>query len=157
MSDKDISPTYHLSAIQTKELLAIGSRPPETAETSLYDVGDCDRLEMLLTDMCSGTGQSGAALLEAVCSSDTDVNVLVTVKNLAKGLAAEAKDMPQKAAANLLYHLSVASAVGYHEQNISSMGLVERLPLYRELVSELSDEVLVAVFEKAISSASAGT
>ena len=156
MSDKDSSIIGHFSAIQTKELLAIGSRPADTAETSLYEVGDCERLEMLLTEMCTGTGQSGAALLEAVCSPDTDTNVLVTAKNLAKSLAADAKDVPQKAAATLLYHLSVASALGYHGQRISSMGVAERLPFYRELVSELSDEALVAVFEKAISSVSLG-
>jgi hypothetical protein len=155
MSDKD-TPLGRFSAIQTRELLTIGSSPAETAETSLYEVGDCERLEMLLTDMCSGTGQSGATLLEAVCSPDTEVNVLVAVKDIAKRFAADAQDMPQKAAATLLYHLSVASALGYHGQTISSMGVAERLPLYRELVSELSEEALVVVFEKAISSVAPG-
>jgi hypothetical protein len=78
------------------------------------------------------------------------VEVLVAIKSIAKRLAVAAEAHPQNAAATLLYHLSVASALGYHARNISSKDPAERLPLYKELAAELSDEELAAIFEKAI-------
>jgi len=150
MSDKEMPTPSHLSALRTKELLAIGSRSAEATPNWLLEVGDYQLLEMLLTDMCSGTTQSGAALLDAVCSKDTPLDVLVHVKDLAKGLAKAAQDPRQEAAGMLLYHLSVASALGSHEQNISSMDAAARLPLYREFVAEICDDEISAVFERAL-------
>jgi hypothetical protein len=116
----------------------------------LLEVGDRDLLEILLTDMCSGTSQSGSALLDAVCSPDTPLEALVQVKDLAKGLTKAAQDPRQEAAGMLLYHLSVASALGFHDQNISSMEASARLPIYREFVAEICDYQLSAVFERAL-------
>jgi len=46
----------------------------------------------------------------------------------------------------------VASALAHHARNISSRDPAERLPLYKDLAAELSDDQLAAVFEKAIAS-----
>jgi hypothetical protein len=80
------------------------------------------------------------------------VEVLVDIKSIAKRLAVAAEAPAQNAAATLLYHLSVASALAHHAQNISSRDPAERLPLYKDLAAELSDDQLAAIFEKAIAS-----
>ena len=109
-------------------------------------------MEYLLTEMCAGTEQSGGALLQAVCSPDTPVEVLVEIKSVAKRLAVAAEAPAQNAAATLLYHLSVASALGRHGQNISSKDPAERLAFYKDLAAELSDDRLATIFEKAVAS-----
>jgi len=73
--------------------------------------------------MCTGTEQSGGALLRAVCSPDTPMEARVAIKSVAKRLASAAAAPAQNAAATLLYHLSVASALGRHGQNIPSKDL----------------------------------
>ena len=152
MSDTEISMLDHCTDRQLKELLALASTNVRATRNWLLEIGDSERLEHLLTEMCTGTEQSGGALLEAVCSPDTTVEVLIAIKRIAKRLAVAAEAHPQSAAATLLYHLSVASALGYHKCNISSKDPAERLPLYKELAAELSDEELAAIFEKAIDS-----
>lgn len=152
MPDIDISMLEHCTGRQLKELLALASTGAKATGDSLLEVGDSDRLEALLTEMCAGTGQSGRALVEAVCSADTPLDALVAIKRTAKRLAVAAEGAAQKAAATLLYHLSVASALGNHGRNISSKDPAERLPLYKDLASEVYDDELVAVFKKAIAS-----
>jgi len=152
MSDTEISVLDHCTGRQLKELLALASTNARVTPNWLLEVGDAEQLQYLLTEMCSGTEHSGGALLEAVCSPDTTVEVLVAIKRIAKRLAVGAVAHPQNAAATLLYHLSVASALGYHKRNISSKDPAERLPLYKELAAELSDEDLTDIFEKAIAS-----
>jgi len=137
-------------AHQLRELLALGANLPETATEWFVDVGDWERLEALLTEMCIGGEQSGNALLETVVSSDATLEMLIAVKEVAKRLATKAKGKPERAAATLLYHLSVASALGQHGRTISSRDPAEHLPLYAELAEELSDEQLAAVFKRAI-------
>jgi hypothetical protein len=150
MPDTVSSLVDRCTARQLKELLAFAASPAETAPEWLAEIGDRQRLESLLTEMCSGTDHSGIALLEAVCSPNTPVDVLVAVKDVAKRLAAAAQSKPQGAAATLLYHLSVASAFGHHGQNISAKNFVDRLALYEELATELSDEELASVFDQAV-------
>ena len=87
---------------------------------------------------------------QAVCSPDTPVEALVAIKSVAKRLAVAAEAPTQDAAATLLYHLSVASAPGHHSQDISSKSLSERLPLYKDLAADLSDDQLAAIFEKGV-------
>jgi hypothetical protein len=150
MPDTKNSLIDNFNARQLSELLALGTNLPETATDWLLDVGDWERLEALLTDMSTGEEQSGTALLETVSSPDTTLEMLVVVKDIAKRLATKAKDKPQKAAATLLYHLSVAAALGHCGQTISSRDPAEQLPLYGELAEELSDDELAAVFARAI-------
>jgi len=109
-------------------------------------------MEHLLTEMCTGADQSGGRLLRAVCSSDTPVDVLADIKIIAKRLAVSAEAPAQNAAATLLYHPSVASALAYHAKNISSKDASERLPLYQDLAAELADDELAGIFEKAVTS-----
>jgi len=137
---------------QLKELLALASTDENTARNWLLEVGDMAQLDYLLTEMCADTGQSGGALLRAACSPDTPVDALLAIKSTAKRLAAAAEGPRQEAAATLLYHLTVAAALGRHAQNISSKAAVERLGLYKDLAAELSDDELAAIFEKAVGS-----
>lgn len=137
---------------QLKELLALASADAKSARNRILEIGDLDQLQCLLTEMCRDSGQSAGALLQAVCSPDTSVELLTAVKNTAKQLAAAAQDPAQKAAATLLYHLSVASALAHHGRNISSKDPADRRPLYKDLAAELSDGDLAAIFEKAVAS-----
>ncbi len=152
MSDMDISMLDHCTDRQLKELLALASTDVKTTRDWLLEIGDSERLEHLLTEMCTGTGQSGGALVQAVCSADTPVETLVAIKSVAKRLAVSAETPAQNAAATLLYHLSVASALGNHARNISSKDPAERLAFYKDLAAELSDDQLAAIFEKAVAS-----
>jgi hypothetical protein len=111
-----------------------------------------EQLEYILTEMCDGTGQSAHSLVQAVCSPRTPVEILIAIKSTAKLFAVAAEAPAQKAAATLLYHLSVASALGHQGRNISSKDPAGRRPLYRDLAAELCDDELTAVFEKAIAS-----
>lgn len=155
MSDVDISILDHCTDRQLKELLALASTDARVTRNWLLEIGDLERLDYLLAEMCTAIGQSAGAILQAVCSPDTPVDALVAIKSTAKHLAVAAKGAPQNAAATLLYHLSVASALAHHAQNISSKHPSERLSLYKELAAELSDERLAAIFAKAASGSSA--
>src|SRR5688572_32592307 len=150
MSDSRKTDVENCSARQLKELLGLAGGRTNEEHNWLLELGDRERLELLLTEMCSGTEQSGRVLLEAACSPDSSVDVLTTVKDVAKRLIQTAQDGHHRIAATLLYHLSVASALGYHGQVISTNAPVERLPLYEELALELADEGLAAVFERAV-------
>jgi len=150
MSDIDTSMLDHCTGRQLKELLALASTDARATRNWLLEIGDSERLESLLTEMCAGARQSATALLRAVCSPATPVEALVAIKSTAKRLAVAAKAAPQNAAATLLYHLSVASALAHHAQNISSKDPSERLSLYKDLAAELSDEQLAAIFETAV-------
>ena len=152
MSDTEISTLKRCTGRQLKELLALASTDATTTRNWLLEIGDLEQLEDLLTEMCTGTGQSAGALLQAVCSPETPVEVLVSVKSSAKRLVTAAEAPAQKAAATLLYHLSVASALWNHSRNISSKDLAERLPLYKDLAAHLADDELAAIFARAIGS-----
>lgn len=157
MSDTEISILDRCTGRQLKELLALASTGTKGSRNWLLEMGDVEQLEHLLTEMCTGTGHSGSALLQAACSPDTSLEFLVVIKSTAKRLAVAAETPAQKAAATLLYHLSLASALGNHAQNISSNDPAERLPLYKDLAAELSDDQLAAIFEKAIARLSSGS
>jgi hypothetical protein len=150
MTDTEISILDRCTGRQLKELLALASNDANATRSWLLEVGDLEALEYLLTSTCAGTGESAGALLHAICSADTPVEVLVAVKSSAKRLATAAEEPAQKAAATLLYHLAVAAALGRHGRNISSKDPVERLPLYQQLAAELSDNELAVIFEKAV-------
>jgi hypothetical protein len=150
MSNPADSKIQDFSARQIRELLAVAAQPAETERDWMVQLGDRELLETLLTEMCEKTGHPGGALVDSVCSPETPVGILVAVKDLAKGLAAKSPGNPEVAAATLLYHLSVASALGFHGQSISSKPAAERFPLYKELSVELADEELARVFDRAV-------
>ncbi len=152
MSEVEISMLDHCTDRQLKELLELASTNLRAARDWLLEIGDSEWLEHLLTEMCAGTEPCGSALLQAVCSRDTPLEALVAIKGVAKRLAVAASAPAQYAAATLLYHLSVASALGRHGQNISSKDPAGRLVFYKELAAELSDDQLAAIFEKAAAS-----
>jgi hypothetical protein len=118
----------------------------------LLEIGDAERLGQLLAEMCTGTEHSADKLVQAASSVETPLEALIAVKRTAKRLAVSAEGPAQSAAATLLYHLSLASALANHSQDISSKNTSERLALYKDLATELSDDRLAAVFERAIAS-----
>lgn len=144
MSDTDISSLDACSGQQLRDLLELASSEAKVTLNSLVEVGDSEQLEYLLTEM------KADGLLQAICSPRTPLEALVAIKSTAKQLTVAAEAPAQKAAATLLYHLSVASALAHHGQNISSKEPVERLALYKELAAELPDDDLAAIFEKAV-------
>lgn len=150
MADTEITALDYCTGQQLKELLALASRDPSGTRDWLLEVGDSEQLEHLLDELCSGSGQSGASLLRAVCSPGTPLESLKAIKSAAKRLTVAASDPRQNAAATLLYHLSIASALGRYGKNISSQGPAARLELYQDLATELSNEELAAIFEKAV-------
>ncbi len=150
MPDAEISILNRCTGRQLKELLSLASGTPKEPRDWFLEIGNLEELEHLLGEICAGTAYSGIALLQTACSPDASVEVLIEVKNTAKRLAAAAVTPAQKAATALLYHISVASALGHHGRNISSKNPAERLLLYRELAADLSDRELAAIFEKAV-------
>jgi hypothetical protein len=150
MPDTEISGLDHCTYRQLQDLLALASTEVKATRDWLLEIGDFQRLDDLLMEMCASAGQSGGALLRAVCSADTPVETLVEIKSVAKRLAVAAEAPAQNAAATLLYHLAVASALAYHARNISSKDPEGRLLLYKDLAAELSDDELAAIFEKAV-------
>lgn len=150
MPDAEISMLDRCSGRQLKELLALASIEAKTAPDWLLEVGDVEALEYLLAQLCAETGKSAGVLLQGVCCAETPVEILLEIKSAAKRMAAAAVTPAQKAAATLLYHLSVAAALGRYGRNISSKDPAARLPLYRELAVELADEELAGIFERAI-------
>jgi hypothetical protein len=150
MPSEDRPTPTQLSAVQTHRLLGLASLPDDQDQNWLIEAGDRDLLAMLLGDMCGESGPSGTALIQAVCAPDASVEDLRKVKDLAKKLAMDARDQRHRGAAGLLYHLAMASAFGYHEVNLSSIGAPPPAHLYRELIEGISEDSLVAVFEKAV-------
>jgi hypothetical protein len=150
MPDTEISILDRCSGRQLKELLSLVSNEPKEPQNWLLEIGDLEKLEYLLREMCAGTTHSAVELLQSICSADTALDTLIETKDVAKHLASVTAAPAQKAAAALLYHLSVASALGRYARSISSKDPGERLPLYKELAAELSDEKLAAIFEKAV-------
>ncbi len=150
MPTEDSPNPTQLSAVQTHRLLGLASLPDDQEQNWLIEAGDCELLAMLLTEMCGESGPPGTALIQAVCSPNATVEELRKVKELAKKLAMDARDQRRRGAAGLLYHLAMASAFGYHEVNLSSIGAAPPVHLYRELVEGISDDALVAIFEKAV-------
>jgi hypothetical protein len=151
-------PNTHISVLnrcadwQIKKLLALASNDAKPRRNWLLEIGDLEEMEYLLSEICTSTGECASVLLAAVCNPQTAVELLMSAKSTAKRLAAAATSPAQKAAATLLYHLSVASALGHHGRKISSKDPAQLRPFYEKLAAELSDDELAAVFEKAIAS-----
>jgi hypothetical protein len=152
MPDTEISMLDRCTDQQLKELLALASTDAKITRDWLLEIGDLEQLEYLLAEMSTGNGQSTDSLVQAVRSPQTPAETLIAIKSAAKRFAVAAQSPAQKAAATLLYHLSVAAALAHHGRNISSKDPIKRLPLYKDLAAELSDDELAAIFEKAIAS-----
>ena len=151
MSDTEISAFLdRCTGRQMKELLALASPGATATRNSLLEVGSWEQMENLL----AASDPSPRVILEAVCSAQTSIETLIAIKGDAKRLAANAETPPHKAAATLLYHLAVASALAYHGRNISSKAPSGRLALYKDLATELSDDALASIFEKALANIS---
>ena len=147
----------HCDGRQLRELLALASTNATTARDWLLEVGDWDQIENALTGIPAGAWRSVDELLRAVCSPDTPVDDLMIVKSAAKRSIVAAEAANRKAAATLLYHLAVASALAHHARNISSHDPAARLSLYKELAAEISDDNLAGVFKRAAARISAGS
>ena len=150
MTDTEISSLDHCTGRQLKELLELAHSDARATQDWLLEIGDAEELEHVLDEMFAGGGQSGGALVLAVLSPDTPVEALTAIRSTAKRLAAAAQGSEQNAGATLLYHLSIAAALGHHRQNISSKDPADRLELYKDLAAELPDHELAAIFEKAV-------
>lgn len=150
MSELEISRLDHCTERQLKELLRLAATDVRSTRNWLLEIGNSEQLKYLLDEMCAGIQQSGTSIVQAVCSADTPLEELVAIKSVAKRLAMAAETPEQNAAATLLYHLSVASALGHHARNISSKDPAERQRLYKDLAAELSDDELAAIFERSL-------
>jgi len=113
------SMVHEFSARQIRDLLSLAAGSGDEREW-LVEVADRDLMESLLSEMCGTNVESAAGLIDSVCSPDSPVEVLIAAKDLAKSLAAKVEEGARLGAVTLLYHLSIASALAYHGQNISS-------------------------------------
>jgi hypothetical protein len=66
MPDLESSMLDHCTDRQLKDLLALASTNVKATRDGLLQIGDSDQLEHLLTEMCTGTEQTGGALLVPV-------------------------------------------------------------------------------------------
>lgn len=149
MSEAEISMLEHCTGEQIKELLGLATATPPVDSEWFLEIGDADQLNRLIAELC-GDVESADELVQTVCSADAALGSLVAAKNAAKRLAASAETPTFKAAAGLLYHLAIASALARHGRNISSKDIAARLPLYRRLADDLSDGDLAAIFDGAV-------
>ncbi len=106
----------------------------------MIETADREYLEELLAELCMGSGQTPGELLQATCSADTPIELLISVKTAAKRLARKARTAAQEAAALLLYHLAVAAAMANYGRNITSKNPAERLAVYQNLARDISDD-----------------
>ena len=149
MPYKQESTDKHFSPHQAEKLLFLAFSGHSLID--LTEMGDFDRLEFLLSQMSEPLGHPVGSLLEAVCSGTTAVETLVVIKAEAKRFVSTANTPAQKAAATMLYHLAIASALGNYGRFISSKDLSEALTLYARLADDLLDEELARVFRRAVS------
>jgi hypothetical protein len=84
-----------------------------------------------------------------VITPDTPLAGLRTLKEMAKHRATQASEEAHRAAATLLYHATIAAALGRHGVNISSRPAASRWPLYEDLSAIFAAHPLGEVFRQA--------
>ena len=156
MRDAEIAKLEQCNGRQLMQLLALASTAGTSVLDRLFAIGDAQQLEEALAGILVDA-PPGPNWLLAICSPDTPLDDLIACKTAAKHLTVAADTPDRQAAATLLYHLAVASALAHHARNISTHDPASRLSLYRELAAGIYDDVLADIFKRAaarISSAS---
>ena len=138
------------SAQQLRTLLGLAARSEKGSASLTAQAADPAGISALLTEIGAEVGESGDLLLETVAASDTPLEVLCGIKDLAKRLAERARGQAHRDATTFLYHAAVAAAAGGHGVNISSTPLGPRLALYEDLAVALAGHPLGTVFREAI-------
>lgn len=135
---------------QLKTLLGLATQVEGGGGPLPAQAADAAGLRRLLTEVCSGQGESGDLLLETVCDRDVPLEVLQGIKQLAKDIVAAAATEGQRHAATILYHAAIAAGFAWYGVNLSSRPIVDRLALYEDLAAVLAGEPLGAVFVAAV-------
>lgn len=107
-------------------------------------------LSRLLAELCGEGKESGVVLLSTICTSGTPISALEGIKELAKNLISKAQTETHRTAAIMLYHLSIAAALGRHKKNISSRAAESRLGLYEDLATAWAADPIGLVFREAV-------
>ena len=137
------------SLSQLKTLLALAMREPGVHSDLTAQAANRAELSRLLAELCRGEPDAGELLFTSVCEPETPVEALRGIKELAKGLVAEAKTDAQRNAATFLYHAATAAAFSRHGVEISSRSLSARSALYEDLAAVLAGDPLGQVFRQA--------
>jgi hypothetical protein len=116
-----------LSSSQLKTLLLVALPSPEESAALRHSLAAA---EQLLLEMGRGHGASSPDVLEKAARPATSVAELIRIKEFAKVLIRAAADADQREAAQLLYHVSVASAFVHHDAAISSRAIGKERALY---------------------------
>jgi hypothetical protein len=142
------------SVSQLRNLLRLGVEPSGSSSSLPAEAGSTEELARLLTEFLPEEAQSGQVLLDTVCTPDAPLPVLGQVKDLAKRLVEQAPSERHRNAGRVLYHAAIAAAYARHGENISTLPVRPRLPLYEDLATVLGGEPLGGVFLRAAERAS---
>ena len=88
-------------------------------------------------------------LLETAAAATTPVQELIRIKDQAKVLMKEALDAPQRDAARLLYHVTVAAAFVHHGAAISGRPMPKQLRLYERFAGAWAGHAFGRLFDEA--------
>ena len=109
---------------------------------------DLAAAERLLLEMILARGDSSRLVLERASQPTMPVPELVRIKELAKLLIREAADANQRHAAQLLYHVSVASAFVHHDAQISTRPARKQHTLYERFAERWGGHPLGELFRR---------
>ncbi len=150
MSGKTSTILDHCTPAQLKALLTLAAGPGEERTQPPWQGLTPEDLTRLLSDLLTSQAGSGGLLLATVLSSETPVEALSGVKDLAKKFVEAPKSKAHHAAATILYHVTVAAAFAWHGKNISSRPIHTRCALYEDLATAFPEHPLSRVFRKAV-------
>jgi hypothetical protein len=135
-----------LTPSQVKALLLVALHSHEESAAHQQDLASA---EQLLLEMSRARGASSPDVLASAARSTTSVPELIRIKEVAKLLIREAAGADQRQAAQLLYHVSVASAFVHHDAVISSRPMRKHQVLYERFADRWDGHPLGRLFRRA--------
>lgn len=139
-----------LTRVQIRTLLELALEPqqPVGHETRVPGARTSGA-QRLLDAVGTRAGERCDGVLARAADPATPLSDLWNLKELAKRLAARAETSAERDAAALLYHLSIAAALGHHGEHISNEPLQRQKDVYVRLSRLFRGDVTGDVFEKA--------
>jgi hypothetical protein len=105
--------------------------------------------EISASDKCDLTAMIGRSLLQVLSGPESSVHQLLVVKEASKSLSSTTVSEQERAAANTIYHATIASCLVHHDKKITQHSydkldksfalLIEKKWMARELAKLFSD------------------
>jgi hypothetical protein len=152
MTDRIDSVVTGASAIQLRRLISLANERPQTTESVIPRLSDPTELAVLLDEIIGATAADSSRLVGAVLDPATSLAELESIHQRARDLIKRAQNVEQQAAAELLYHATVAAAYTRHRVNIAKRPIEARRMLYQRLAALLGSGPLANIFQNVLSS-----